>query len=63
MCSAHISTRALESKAFREDFYWPSTVVDVQEVVRMCSNCQKHAHYNKFSPDEVHLIPPVWPLA
>ena len=63
MCSSHIGTRALEGKAFREGFYWPSAVVDAHEVIHTCPNCQKHAHYSKFPPDEVHLIPPVWPLA
>lgn len=50
-------------KAFREGFYWPSVVADAHKVVKKCPNCQKHAHYSKFTPDEVHLIPPVWPLA
>lgn len=49
-------------KAFREGFYWPSAIADVHEIVRTCPNCQKHAHYSKFPPEEVHLIPPVWPL-
>jgi hypothetical protein len=50
-------------KAFREGFYWSSAVADAQEVVRTCSNCQKHAHCNKFPPEEVHLIPLMWPLS
>jgi len=32
-------------------------------VVRTCPNCQRHAPYSKFPPDEVQLLPPVWPLA
>ena len=63
MCSSHIGTRALVGKAFREGFYWPSAVANAHEIVRTCPNCQKHAHYSKFPPKEVHLIPPVWPLA
>ena len=63
MCSSHIGTRALVGKAFREEFYWPLEVADAHEVVRTCSNCQKHAHYNNFPLDEVHLGPPMWPLA
>ena len=62
MCSSHIGTRSLVGKAFREGFYWPSAVVDAHEIMRTCPNCQKHAHYSKFSPEEVHLIPPIWPL-
>ena len=38
-------------------------MADAHEIVRTCPNCQKHANYTKFPPEEVHLIPPVWPLA
>src|SRR6185436_15351027 len=63
MCSSHIATRALVGKAFREGFYWPSAVADAHKVVRKCPNCQRHAPYNKFPPDKVQLLPPVWSLA
>jgi len=62
LCSSHIRTRALVGKAFHEGFYWPTAVADAHEVVRTCPNCQWHAPYSEFSPDEVHLLPPVWPL-
>ena len=61
--SSHIATMALVGKAFRDGFYWPSAVADTHEVVRKCSNCQRHAPYSKFPPDEVQLLPPVWRLA
>ena len=38
-------------------------MTDAHEVGRTCPNCQRHAPYNKFPPDEVQLLPPVWPLA
>ena len=63
MCSSHIGTRALVGKAFREGFYWPSAMADAHEIVCTCPNCQNHAHYSKFPPEEVHLILPIWPLA
>jgi hypothetical protein len=59
MCSSHIGKRALVGKALREGFYWPSAVADALEVVKTCSNYQKHIHYSKFSPNEVNLILPV----
>ena len=62
MCSSHIGTKALVGKAFREGFYWPSVVADAHDVMRTCPNCQRHAPYSKFPPDEVQLLPPVWPL-
>ena len=63
MCSSHIGTRVLVGKAFRECFYWLLAVADAQDVVRTCPNCQRQASYSKFPPDEVQLLPPVWPLA
>ena len=63
MCSSHIATRALVGKAFREGFYWPLAMADAHDVVRTCPNCQRHAPYSKFPPDEVQLLPPVWLLA
>ena len=63
MCSSHIGTRALLGKAFRTGFYWPSTIADAHKVVRTCPNYQWHTPYIKFPPDEVQLLPPVWPLA
>jgi hypothetical protein len=63
MCSSLIATRAIVGKAFREGFYWPSAVEDAHDVVRTCPNYQRHDPYNKFPPDEVQLLPPVWPLS
>ena len=63
MYSSHIATRARVGKAFREGFYWPLATADAHDVVRTCPNCQKHAPYSKFPPDEVQLLPPIWPLA
>jgi hypothetical protein len=50
-------------KAFRQGFYWPSTVADAHDIVRQCPECQRHAPYTKFSSNEIQLIPPVWPFA
>ena len=38
-------------------------MADAHEVVRTCPNCQQHAPHSKFPPDEVQLLPLVWPLA
>ena len=50
------------AKAFRQGFYWPSAVLDAEEIVRKCDNCQKHANYSKVSPNEIHMLPSVWPF-
>jgi hypothetical protein len=53
ICSHHIGTRALAQKAFRQGFYWPSTVADAHDIVRQCPKCQRHAPYSKFTSNEI----------
>ena len=62
MCSSHIATRALVGKAFREGFYWPSAVADAQMWFTHAQIAKGTLH-TVIPPDEVQLLPPVWPLA
>jgi ribonuclease HI len=39
ICSHHLGKRALVQKAFRQGFYWPSTVADAHDIVRQCPEC------------------------
>jgi hypothetical protein len=39
VCGNHASSRTLVSKAFRRAFYWPTTLGDVEELVRRCQGC------------------------
>ena len=43
MCSSHIGSRALVGKAFRQGFYWPTTLQDAVELVTNCEACQLHS--------------------
>ena len=36
MCGSHIGSRALVRKAFRQVFYWPTTLQDAVELVTKC---------------------------
>jgi hypothetical protein len=36
MCGSHIAVRALDRKAFRQSFYWPMAIKDVEYIVRTC---------------------------
>nr|CAD39683.1 OSJNBb0089K06.14 [Oryza sativa Japonica Group] len=42
-CGAHSASRTLVGKAFRQGFYWPTTLQDAQEWVRRCKACEFHA--------------------
>jgi hypothetical protein len=43
VCSHHAALRTLVGNAFRQGFYWPTTVADANEVVRTCEGCQFYA--------------------
>jgi hypothetical protein len=59
---AHIGTRALEGKAIKQGFYWPTINIDAKTLVRQCEACQKTANQQNLPSMPVHLIPPSWPL-
>ena len=39
LCGSHIGSRALVGKAFRQGFYWPTTLQDAVELVMKCEAC------------------------
>lgn len=42
-CSTNATPRALVGKALRQGFYWPTALLDTQEIVRRCDPCQRFA--------------------
>jgi hypothetical protein len=43
LCGAHIGSRPLLGKVFRQGFYWPKAALDVADLVQKCENCQMFA--------------------
>jgi ribonuclease HI len=43
VCGHHAAPRALVGNAFRQGFYWPTTVADATRIVRSCQGCQFYA--------------------
>ena len=43
ICGHHAFPRSLVGKAFRQGFYWPTTLRDTEEVVHRCEGCQFYA--------------------
>jgi hypothetical protein len=41
LCGAHIGSRPLLAKVFRQGFYWPKAASDAADLVQKCENCQK----------------------
>jgi hypothetical protein len=47
LCGAHIGSRPLLGKVFRQGFYWPKVASDAADLVQKCENCQKCARNQK----------------
>jgi ribonuclease HI len=62
LCGAHIGSRPLLGKVFRQGFYWPKAASDVAELVQKCENCQRCARDQKQPSTLTQLIQPTWPL-
>jgi hypothetical protein len=62
LCGAHIGSRPLLGKVFRQGFYWPKAASDAIDLVQKCENCQKCARDQKQSSSLTQLIQPTWPL-
>src|SRR3954471_13845572 len=62
-CGHHASSRVLVSKAFRASFYWPTTMKNVEEIVRRCVACQKFANRPHAPASELKTITLSWPFA
>jgi ribonuclease HI len=62
LCGAHIGSRPLLGKVFRQGFYWPKAASDATDLVQKCENCQKCARYQKQPSSLTQLIQPTWPL-
>ena len=43
VCGHHAVPRTLVGNAFRQGFYWPTTVSDAEQIVRTCEGCQYYA--------------------
>ena len=43
VCGHHATPRTLVGNAFRQGFYWPTTVADAEQIVRTCEGCQYYA--------------------
>ena len=49
--------------AFRQGFYWTTTVVDANDVMRTCGGCQFNARKTHLPAHALQTIPITWPFA
>jgi hypothetical protein len=62
LCGAHIGSRPLLGKVFRQRFYWPKAASDAADLVQKCENCQRCARDQKQASSLTQLIQSTWPL-
>jgi hypothetical protein len=58
LCEAHIGSRPLLGKVFRQGFYWPKAASDAADLVQNCESCQKCARDQKQPSSLTQLIQP-----
>jgi transposase InsO family protein len=62
MCGHHTAPRTLIGNAFHQGFYWPTVVIDANEVVRTCEGCQFYARKTNLPAHALQTIPVTWPF-
>jgi len=62
-CGNHAASRTLVGKAFRSGSYWPTALVDAENLVRRCPGCQYFAKQIHLPAHNLITIPPSWPFA
>jgi hypothetical protein len=56
ICEAHIRSRPLLGKVFRQRFYWPKAASDAADLIQKCENCQKCTRDQKKPSSLTQLI-------
>jgi ribonuclease HI len=56
-CGHHAAPRALVGNAFRQGFYWPTTVADASRIVRTYQGCQFYTRQTHLSAQALQTIP------
>jgi ribonuclease HI len=62
-CGHHAAPRALVGNAFRQGFYWPTTVANATRIVRTCQGCQFYARQTHQPAQALQTIPITWMFA
>jgi transposase InsO family protein len=63
VCGHHAAPRTLVGNAFRQGFYWPTTVADANEVVRTCEACQFYACKTNLLAQALQTVLVTWLFA
>nr|AAV32140.1 putative polyprotein [Oryza sativa Japonica Group] len=60
ICESHAAGQTLVRKAFRQGFFWPTSLKDVCDMVQRCKACQFHSKHTKLPAQALQTIPLTW---
>src|SRR6266508_4717051 len=63
ICGKHAASRTLIDKAYRQGFFWPTTITDADKIIRKCEGCQYFARQIHVPVQELQTIPITWSFA
>jgi hypothetical protein len=63
VCGHHAAPRTLVGNAFRQGFYWHTTVADACKIMRTCEGCQFYARKSNLHAHVLQTIHVTWPFA
>jgi hypothetical protein len=63
ICGSHAGARSLVGMTYRQGFFWPTVVSDVDSLVHRCECCQFFAHQKHMSSHQLQTIPITWPFS
>jgi hypothetical protein len=62
VCGHHAAPRTLVGNAFRQGFYWPTVVINANDIVRTCEGCQFYTRKTNLPAHALQTIPVTWPF-
>ena len=63
ICGHHVAPRSLVGKAFQQCFYWPTALLNAEEIVSASKGCQFYAKQTHLPAQALQTIPITWPFA
>jgi hypothetical protein len=63
ICGSHVGARSLVGKAYRQGFFWPIAVSDIDSLVHRSEGCQFFARQKHMSSHQLQTIPITWPFS
>jgi hypothetical protein len=60
ICGSHADAKSLVGKTYRQGFFWLTTILDDDSIVRRCEGCQFFARQKHVSSHQLQTIPITW---